>query len=295
MRNMNDLVCGILRKLLVMGVFHRLPDKPYLELMYYAHFGKKLDWENPKTLNEKVQWLKLNDRNPEYGRMVDKYEAKQYVAEKIGEEYIIPTLGVWDDPDQIDFDALPDQFVLKTTHGCGGVVICEDKAAFNFTECKKILRDSLRRNYFLWGREWPYKLVKPRVIAEAYMVDQNLNELRDYKILCFYGEPENVMVCTGRAQGRVKYYFFDWDWHFLPLNHGDELLPETFTLEKPKNLDKMFQLAKKLSVGIPLVRVDFYEVNGQVYFGELTFYPDSGVDRDILPSTDRMFGEKLQL
>ena len=185
--------------------------------------------------------------------------------------------------------------MLKTTHGSGGVVVCKNKQQFDFDRCKKMLNKSLHNNYYLWSREWPYKMVKPRVIAEEFMIDNALDELRDYKILCFHGKPENIMVCTGRAQGNVQYRFFDLNWNFLPLCHGDNKLPVGFTLDKPKRLKEMIEAARLLSQGIDLIRVDFYDANGKVYFGELTFYPDSGLDRDILPETDSEFGKKMHL
>lgn len=281
----------VLRKLLAMGIFRWLPDKPYLELIYYAHFGKKLDLKAPKTFNEKLQWLKLYDRNPEYTRMVDKYEAKQYVAEKIGEEYIIPTLGVWDDPDQIDFDALPEQFVLKCTHDSGGLVICRDKSKLNIEEAKEKLKKRLKFRYFYWGREWPYKNVKPRIVAEQYMADN----LRDYKLFCFNGVPRLTLVCSQRftADG-LKEDFYDEAWNHMDVQrptHGNAIFP----IERPKQNELMKKLAAKLSEKLPFARIDFYEINEKVYFGEITFYPASGFEGFKPDEWDLKLGEWIKL
>lgn len=277
-------------------VFNLLPDEIYLKLMFWARMGNKLDLSCPKTLNEKIQWLKINDRNPRYSRMIDKYEVRQYITEILGDDYLIPLEGgPWDNFSQIDFSNLPNKFVLKTTHDSGGVVVCKDKENFCIEEASRILTKSLKRNYYWAGREYPYKFVKPQIIAEKYMVDESNTELKDYKILCFNGRPENIMVCTGRLEGNVKYYFFDKNWNFLPLNHGDDKLSADFTLPKPKHLEKMISIAEILSANYKLLRVDLYEANNRVYFGELTLYPDSGFDTDILPSTDECFGSKLNL
>lgn len=254
-----------------------LPDKVHIEARYALKMGRKLDLKNPQTFNEKLQWLKLYDRRPEYTTMVDKYEVKKYVAERIGEAYIIPTLGVWNSFDEIDFDALPNQFVLKCTHDSGGLVICKDKNTFDKAAAKKKIEKSLKRNYFLIHREWPYKNVKRRVIAEQYMEDAKTAELRDYKFFCFNGDAKALFIATERQKPgeEVKFDFFDMDFHHLDLRQGH---PNAAACpEKPEAFDEMKQLAEKLSKGIPQVRVDFYEVNGKVYFGELTFSHFAGL------------------
>ena len=292
MKKLKSLVCRILRRLLAMGTFRWLPDKPYLELIYYAHFGKKLDLKNPKTFNEKLQWLKLYDRNPEYTRMVDKYEAKQYVAEKIGEEYIIPTLGVWDDPDQIDFGALPDQFVLKCTHDSGGLVICRDKSRLNIEEAKEKLKKRLKFMYFYWGREWPYKNVKPRVIAEKYMEDESGTELKDYKVMCFEGEPKLIQVHRGRF-GEHTQDFYDTQWQKLEITQG---FPYSETkMDRPVFLEEMLTLSKKLSQNLHQVRVDWYYVEHQLYFGELTFFDGAGFDGFEPDEYDEIIGSWIKI
>lgn len=284
--------CCLLRKSIAMGIFNCLPDKSYLELIYYAHFGKKLDLENPKTFNEKVQWLKLYDRKPEYTTMVDKYEVKKYVAEKIGKEYIIPTIGVWDHVVDIDFESLPNQFVLKCTHDSGNVVICKDKSKFDTKKTKKKIEDSLKREYFFWGREWPYKNVKHRIIAEAYLEDETTQELRDYKWYCFNGIPQILAIFCNRTIGKTKVNYFDMNFNHLEFNWG---YPHAVNPpKKPVNFDKMKQFAFILSKNIPLLRVDFYEANGNLYFGELTFYDGSGFDK-MDPEWDEKIGSWICL
>lgn len=273
-----------------------IPDRIYLELKYKSRFGKKINWNNPQSLNEKLQWLKLYDRNPEYTKMVDKYNVKPYVANIIGNEYIIPTLGVWKSFDDIDFDILPNRFVLKCTHDSGGLVICKDKTKFDKESASVKIKKSLKRNFYWIGREWPYKNVHPVVLAEKLLhPNSDETELLDYKILCFNGKPDNIMVCSGRNTGELRYYYFDLEWNFLRYQSIDMDLPNDFTLPKPKHLDLMIDLASKLAKEIPLVRVDFYEAEGQVWFGELTFYPCDGFDMDITRETDLLFGKKLVL
>ena len=262
---------------LVKKVSHILPDVVYIRLAYFRRFKKFPDLKNPKTFNEKLQWLKLYNRKPEYTKMVDKYEAKKYVADIIGEEYIIPTLGVWDSFDEIDFDALPDKFVLKCTHDSGGLVICKDKSALDLEEAKKKIETSLKTNYYWHAREWPYKNVKPRIIAEKYMEDSETNELRDYKFFCFNGEVKALFIATDRANPNeeTKFDFFDAEFKHLPFTNGHPNAPKE--PNKPQNFESMKELASKLSKSIPHLRVDFYEVDGKVYFGELTFSHWSGM------------------
>jgi hypothetical protein len=419
------------------------PDKLYLSLRFRCQMGKWIDWKNPKIFNEKLQWLKVYNRRPEYTAMVDKAEAKHYAASIIGEEHIIPTLGVWDRFDEIDFSRLPDKFVLKTTNGGGGggVVICRDKSTFDKGDAKKKLEQSLHSSIYRTFREWPYKNVKPRIIAEQYMTDSlQSDELVDYKFYCFEGEPKlimvsngrnsgnkhfgyydlgwntvditwgaprpmqefsrpdnldemlriaselskklvharvdlynidsqtyfgevtffdgsgfqkitpvdydeylgslmqlpksslgggkilianenvvfepsssvaselrdykffcvngtahNVMLCYDRQSGDTKFYFFDRDWNLLRLNKRGLAAPADFSIPKPKAVDEMFRIAGELSKGLPFARVDLYDVNGKIYFGEITFYPQSGFDANLLPDTDRMFGDLIEL
>ena len=244
-----------------------LSDKRYLEHLYFRKMGKKLDLKNPQTFNEKLQWLKLYDRKPEYTVMVDKYAAKQYVADIIGEEHIIPTLGLYDSPDEIDFDKLPDQFVLKCTHSSGiGSCVCTDKSTLDIEKVKSELQRGLDNDYFLDEREWPYKNVPRKIICEKYMEDTTTKELSDYKFFCFDGVPKIMFIASRRfADEETKFDFFD---HLDIINgHPNaEVCPK-----KPKSFEKMKKIASKLSAGVPHLRVDLYEVDGQIYFGELTF------------------------
>ena len=282
--------------LLLNRVGRFVSDENFVKWTYYLTFRKKLDLDNPKTFNEKLQWLKLNDRHEEYTQMVDKYEAKKYVANLIGEEYIIPTLGVYDSFDEIDFDKLPNQFVLKCTHNSGGIIICRDKASLDVPKARKQMTKWLKKNPFWTNREYPYKNVKPRIIAEQYMTNDGLSqELTDYKFFCFDGNADCVMVCLERHLNDTKFYFFDKDWNFLRLNIRGIEAPDNFTIPKPKTMDKMFEIASKLSQGMKYVRIDLYEIRNRVYFGEYTFFPDSGLDKNILKETDIKFGKSLKI
>lgn len=254
------------------GWLDLLPDKIYLSIMYRANFGKRLNWEEPKTYNEKLQWLKLHDRKPIYCKMVDKYDAKHFAAERIGSEYVAPVLGgLWKHPDEIDFDQLPDQFVLKTTHDCGGVVICRDKSRFDVRSAKEFLLEHLHRNYYLHCREWPYKDLKPRIFAEEYLSDGESDDLKDYKFFCFDGVPRLMFIASERQSEdqETKFDFYDMDFVHLPIINGHPNSENP--LARPENFEKMKELAAVLSSGIPHLRVDFYECNGQLYLGELTF------------------------
>ena len=275
-----------------LGVSRIIPDSTYLKLKYRANFGKKLNLKNPQTYNEKLQWLKLYDRKPEYITMVDKYEAKKYVAERIGEEYIIPTLGVWDKVEDIDFDTLPDQFVLKCTHDCGGLVICRDKSQLNVDQAKKKLNKALKNNFYYLFREWPYKNVKPRIIAEKYMEDASTGELRDYKFFGFDGEVKIMLICSERNKA-VKVDFYNKNFEHLDCRL---VYPNSSAeIKKPETYDKMWELAEMLSMDIPELRVDFYEVNGKIYFGELTFFPAAGFGKFEPQEWDDTLGSWLKL
>ena len=272
-----------------------IPDKLYLSLLYKSKFGRKLDWQNPKTFNEKLQWLKVYDRRPEYTTYVDKYMVRDYIAKTIGEEYLIPLLGVWNSPDEIDFDKLPNQFVLKCNHDSGGLCICKDKANFDIEAAKVKLRESLKKDYYIEGREWPYKNVPRKIIAEKYMVDvSEALSLRDYKFMCFDGKVKCSFVCSDRnTKEGLHVTFFDLDWKVLPFERHYPARKEG--LPKPKCYEEMIKLAEKLSKDIPFVRVDFYEINGKVYFGELTFYPGSGFEEFSPCSADEWLGSFIKL
>ena len=260
------------------ALLHRLSflfrnDEKYIEWEYYFGMHKFPNLKSPQSFNEKLQWLKLHDKRAHYTDMVDKYSAKQYVKSLIGDEYIIPTLGVWDNFDDIDFDSLPNQFVLKCTHDSGGIVICKDKSKFDIREARRKIAKSLKSNYFFVHREYPYKTIRPRIIAEKYMVDESGTELKDYKFFCFNGKCKMLFVATGRPYNTC-FNFYDTDFNLLPFTQGH---PNANTIiEKPDSFHEMVRLAEILSHDIPHVRVDFYSISGRIYFGELTFFHFSG-------------------
>lgn len=269
-----------------------LSSKSWLTIEYYININKSLNLSNPKTFNEKLQWLKIYDRKSEYTRMVDKYEVRKYIAETIGEDCLIPLLGVYNAFDEIDFNNLPNQFVLKPSHTSGNVYICKDKSKIDYVKLKKDINAWLKRNYYWVHREWPYKNVKSRIICEKYMVDESGVELKDYKFFCFDGEPKALFVATDRGID-TRFDFFDLDFNHLPLmQHYKNSIK---IIAKPTGFDEMVELSRKLSKGIPHVRVDFYDINGKVYFGELTFFHFSGMEK-FEPSTyDEYFGEFIKL
>lgn len=272
-----------------------LPDETYVKLYYRVHVKRKLDLNKPKTLNEKINWLKFNDRNPFYAVVVDKYANRNYVAKLIGEEYLVPLLGVWDHFDDIDFEKLPDKFVLKCNHDSGGLVICTDKRNLDKAAAKKKIEESLKCKFYLIGREWQYKNVKPKIICEKLIGDGKVPPA-DYKFMCFHGKPDNVMVCYGRETGTPKYYFFDMEWNLKRRYNGWGMkAPENFTLPKPENFDQMVRLAETLSKPYYFARIDLYNINGKIYFGEITLTPNSGFDADITYETDLLLGSKLHL
>lgn len=271
-----------------------VPDSIYTRLKYKRNLHHWPNLRNPKTFNEKLSWLKLHYRDPLMSRMVDKADAKDYVAQIIGDEYVIPTYGLWDSADDIDFSALPEQFVMKGTHDSGRVIVCADKSVLNEAEAREEMRKSLKRDFYAITREWPYKNVPHRIIAEKY-IQQSDGGLTDYKFYCFDGYVDCVMVCLDRHLNDTKFYFFDKDWNFLRLNKRGLAAPDGFTLPEPEGMDRMFEIASILSKGQPFVRVDLYNVDGKIYFGELTFYPDGGVDANILPQTDERWGKLLNL
>ena len=269
-------------------------DKKYIQFLWKYRMNYPLNLDNPQTYNEKLQWLKLYNQNPSYTTMVDKYLVKDYVANIIGEEYIIPTLGVYESVEDIEFDTLPNQFVLKCTHDSGGLVICKDKSKLDILQARKKIRKSLNTDFYLLAREWPYKNVQRRVLAEQYMEDKVTQELRDYKFFCFNGKPEFLFIATGRQFQKEPYFdFFDMDFNHLPFKHGHPNSP--ILPDKPKNFELMKQLSEKLSQGFAHLRVDLYEINGKVYFGELTFFHHSGMVPFEPQEWDFKYGELIKL
>lgn len=272
-------------------------DEQYLRLFFKYRMGYPLKLDNPQTYSEKLNWLKLYDRNPFYTKLVDKYEVKNYVAEKAGVQYVIKTLGIWDKPEDIDWKTLPKQFVLKTTHGGGnsGVVVCKDKEKLDKDMTVSRLKVAMKQNLYKDSREWPYKNVPKRVIAEEYLEDEATKELRDYKFFCFDGKVEFLFIGSERQKPGedVKFDFFDKDFKHLMLKQGhpnSKVLPD-----KPSRFEEMKVVAAKLSEGIPHVRVDLYEANGNVYFGEMTFYHFGGVVPFEPKDWDLKFGKMIAL
>lgn len=290
-RNKTAFLASILRRL----SFLFKDDALYLKLLYLFELHKWPDLKHPKTFNEKLQWLKLHDRRPEYTTMVDKFAVKDYVAGIIGREHIIPTLGVWNCFDEINFDSLPDQFVLKTTHGGGGmaVVICKDKSSFDKAKARRVLERSLRSDIYANYREWPYKDVPKRIIAEKYMRADDGGWLTDYKVHNFNGVPKVILVCRERfADSPMAETFFTDKWERLDISRPGHPNPDS---QKPENLQELLRLAKALSKGMPFVRTDFYTIGGKVYFGEITFYPASGLAPFNPEKYDKEFGDWLTI
>ena len=270
-----------------------IPDEPYIQLNYFAHFHKFANLKNPKTYNEKLNWLKLHDHNPLYTTLVDKYEVKKFIENKLGKGYCVPTLGVFDKFDDIDFDKLPNQFVLKCTHDSEGIVIVKDKSQMNLETVRLKLTRALNQNFYYIGREWPYKNVKPRIIAEPYLEDKETGELRDYKFFCFNGIPKIMYIASGRAKNQITFDFFDLDFNHLDIK---QKYPNSKILMiKPKTFEKMIELSEIISKDFLHVRIDFYEVDGRIYIGELTFYPMSGLSPYYPEKWDLVLGNWIQL
>lgn len=275
-------------------LFRFVPDSIWIRLQYYRNIGRWPDLTNPKTFNEKLQWLKLHDRNPLYTKLVDKYEVKKIVAEQIGNEYVIPTLGVWDKFDDIDFDKLPNQFVLKCTHDSGGLIVVKDKSKLDIGAAKKKINKCMKMNYYWTFREWPYKNVKPRIIAETYMEDESGYELKDYKVFCFNGVPKALFIATDRGIHKTKFDFFDADLNHLPMKQYYPNNPK-IKIPDPEGIKKMFELAHVLTKNFKHCRADFYDINGKIYFGELTFSHFSGMQAMEPREWDEKFGSWLVL
>ena len=292
---MNNFTKRVLFGLERRGLLNFLPDKIFLKIMFNAYLDEKLNLSNPQTFNEKMQWIKLYDRNPEYTRLVDKVEVKNFVAEKIGEKHIIPTLGVWDNVDDIDFDSLPDQFVLKCNHNSGlGMCICKDKSKLDIQKVKNELSKGLKQDYFYHGREWPYKNVPHKVFAEKYIADESGYELKDYKFYCFDGKVRLLMINSDRMsdkQTRADYFdenfeHKDFFWGY----NGADTPPS-----KPEMFEEMVSIAEKLSEGIPHVRVDLYQTPHGIYFGEITFFDGSGFDKIVPSEWDYRIGSWINI
>ncbi len=279
------------------GFLNHMSDEKFLKKKFRLLMGYPLDLENPRTFNEKLQWLKLHDRNPLYTTMADKYAVKEYVAQKIGAEYVIPNLGVWERAEDVDFSKLPDRFVLKCTHDSHGLVICKDRSKLDEEKAREILREGLKQNYYQKFREWPYKDIKPRIIAEQYMEDDTGEELRDYKVLCFGGEPKLIELHQGRYSDHPTQDYYDVEWKRSEISQGQLRKYHTSGKDfpKPPVLDEMLRCSRILSEGIPHIRVDWYCVSGKLYFGELTFYDGAGFAPFDKKEYDLLLGSWIKL
>ena len=278
------------------SITHLIPDKLYLKLKFRQRTGKRLNLREPRTFNEKLQWLKFNYRFPLQSIVSDKLLVRDYVKEKIGEEYLIPLLGSWEKYEDIDFSLLPNQFVLKCNHDSGGLVVCTDKNKLDHTKAKDKIEKSLKSNFFYIGREYQYRNIKPMILCEKFISDDGKVPM-DYKIYCFNGVPDVILVCKDRFSKnshKASYLYYDQEWNFIPLNKGDDKLPDP-EIPKPKNFEKMLEIAKDLSTDFVFARIDLYNIDGQIYFGEITLSPNSGFDADITYETDLMFGRKLKI
>ncbi len=255
--------------------FRLLSDEAYLKFRFIIRVKRKLDLNNPETFNDKLQWLKLHDRNPKYPDMTDKLSARKMFADKFGEEYLVPLLGVWDDVEDIDFDKLPNQFVLKCSHDSGSFLICKDKNTFNIKKAKKHFKRKLKQNYFYKAREWSYKELKPKIMCEKYITDGTKVGLKDYKIFCFHGEPKFIRIQDIAAKGTLK-RSYDLNWKRIKDDMG--FLLDDFTDKKPAKFDKMIEMTRVFSEGFIHLRMDFYYVDDKIYFGEMTLYHGSGMN-----------------
>lgn len=277
------------------GWLNWVPDSLYLKVLYRVIMGRKLNLKNPKEYNEKLQWLKLNDRKPEYSTMVDKYEVRGYIEDLLGDKYLIPCLGIYDSVDDIDIDALPDRFVLKCTHDSGSVEICKDKSSFDIEGARHRLSQAMKRNYYATYREWPYKYVKPRIIAEGYLEGDG-GDLKDYKVMCFNGEAKIIEVHENRfVEGKVHTQtFYDREWNIVPLTQV-----ETVTVdrpgERPRQLDEILRLSELIAKDMYHARIDWYIEGDKIYFGEITFFDGSGFESFSTPEMERMLGDMINL
>lgn len=273
----------------------KISDETYLKILYKVKMNKELNLENPQTFSEKIQWLKLYNRNPKYTKMVDKYEAKKYVANIIGEEYIIPTIGIYNNFEEIVFDKLPNQFVIKCTHDSDSIIICKDKNNLSIENAKEKINGCLKNNFYLKAREWVYKNIKPRIIIEKYMATEKQPELIDYKFFCFNGKPQFIYVSEALSNHEMaKISFADMNYKMTEF-HRKDYNPFKVLPPKPKNFEKMKELAEKLSKNIPFLRVDFYEIEDKIFFGELTFSPCAGYIPFDPEEYDKILGDMLDL
>ena len=277
------------------GWLNWVPDSLYLKVLYRVIMGRKLNLKNPKEYNEKLQWLKLNDRKPEYSTMVDKYEVRGYIEDLLGDKYLIPCLGIYDSVDDIDIDALPDRFVLKCTHDSGSVEICKDKSSFDIEGARHRLSQAMKRNYYATYREWPYKSVKPRIIAEGYLEGDG-GDLKDYKVMCFNGEAKIIEVHENRfVEGKIHTQtFYDREWNIVPLTQVETVTVDRPS-ERPRQLEEILRLSELIAKDMYHARIDWYIEGDKIYFGEITFFDGSGFESFSTPEMERMLGDMIKL
>ncbi|MET2986575.1 ATP-grasp fold amidoligase family protein [Aureibaculum conchae] len=272
-----------------------LPPKKYVHYLYEYKTGKKLNLKNPIEFNEKIQWYKVFYHPKILNQLVDKYAVRTYVEDKIGSQFLNEIYGVYNSADEVDFDELPNQFVIKAVHSSGDNLICEDKSKLNVKKCRKLFKKWLNKNqYYRTGQEWAYKDVKPRLMAEKFMKDGDRSSLLDYKFYCFNGKAKFVEIHLDRELNH-KRAFFDLDFKKLPYRYVavEEVITEK--IEKPSNFDEMILLAEDLSNKLPFVRVDFYSIHGKTIFGEMTFYPSDG-RKDFYPDEyNKIIGDMFVL
>lgn len=281
------------------SVFNKIkiivPDSIYLKFQYKHHFGKNLNLKEPRTFNEKIQWLKLHDRKSDYTKYVDKYEVRNYIKDSIGEEYLIPLLGVYNNVDEINWEELPNKFVLKCTHGSSCNIICTDKTKLDIKESKKQLNTWMKKNWYWYGREWPYKNAEPKIICEKFLEQKEGEELRDYRLFCFHGQPKMITVdfsITDKKKTRRNIYDLEWNSIDAEISYPKET---SIDVKKPAQLDKIIELSKILSANFRHARIDFYIIEEKVYFGEITFYHQSGYGKISPPEFDKEMGDWLNI
>lgn len=287
----------------MLGFLRYMSDEQWIKTMWRVRTGRNINLENPRGFNEKLNWIKLYDRNPQYTNMVDKYLVRDYIRDTIGEDYLFPLLGVWDNANDINFESLPNEFVLKCNHNSGeGMCVCKDKSVLNTEEVRKKIQIALGKNYYLSEREWPYKNVQPKVICEKFMKDNSpanhTGTLIDYKFHCFNGEPKFLYVgvddISEGSKGELKLSFLDMNWE-TPEYYRKDHKPMPIKVDKPKTFDEMVYVARKLSKGIPFVRVDLYSIDDKVYFSEFTFFPGGGFGFFSPEKWENLIGDWIEL
>ena len=287
--------CKLFVALTHRGWFKQMNNELYLRLLYRGVMGEKLHLNPPRTYNEKIQWLKLHDKNPIYTQLCDKIAVRDFVRERVGDTYFIPIYGIWDDPYKIDFSSLPEQFVLKCTHDSGGVILCPDKSEIDMDAACANLESWLKRDYSIAGREWPYHFVPRRVFAEAFIHGVNCARPDDYKFYCFDGEVRLILLCTNRSKAHADYFYFDTELRPYPINEITLALKNDYKMPRPAHLDEMLEVARLLSAGFPHMRVDLYDTPAGVRFGEITLYDQSGLNYDFFHEGDLNMGNMLDI